>query len=1241
MFRIWDLELEKIVLNNPNLKFYTKNYERAIIAQDYFIIHNINIEIYKIDIFTPNLTFFDEIILEKEYGNIVNIYTIDSYLYLICKNINLKVNLELMIKEVFSINENCQIYYIINNSLITCINEEENNIKEYPLVIILDTQRISIFHDKFNKRYYKFNNPYIFQNKIIEFKFFFTNKNIQNNNKELFLFVLCKNGLYLIKISELKEYNKILRTISNFNNWKLISFDHNTENQFEIKTFDFYYINENELNIVMINQKGEIYFKKIKKDNDSSLRNKSKDDNLFIDNDKIEIYEEFKINLYDEYYFDLLNQNMKDKDKEKEKNTLLDISISSIKIYINLLFLNYKNKLIIINTKNKNIIHIWDNFEEEKIISFITLSSIIKQKLFFLFILSQKNLYYSLINYDDIENCIMGPEYFKKDMNNKKENLYEKEKCAYSNCQLKSSKVCSTCKKAYYCDISHQKLHWKENHKYYCYGKVDNDNLEEVDLKSTSELWYSNRKTVIIYYKSNNKSMILKGLLTATKMIEQNSKIISIFIKTKNKFNQKEKEKENIINRYTIIEDYICNYLLLTYGFILLKEKIEAWRTISNLINELEYKLDFYKLIENLILNLTSSNNAELEKKLINFVKLFTTIGKIYYVLGEVEYLHKFMINFVSIIEKFASNKNIILAKTYFFLGNLYIELDKLSFSIKLYLEALKLLKEDDINLRISLNFNLGLIYFVIDDFNNSKEKFLTALNLKEEAKKETISEVTGNIYEILGEVHLEYKKYDLALGYLYKSIEIYTKINKDNYINDGEDNNYRNIFKIKIMIDYINQILGENTEAFRNGNFKITKFHKFNDNLNNDNLNGFSTRLSNYNSLLYNSQELLDMVLLFPSKNRFSKKNEEIYRSNKEFNQITEERKDEVEKFFSFIRKLNDKQIELLNNAQNINYNNPIYFSPEFKNELNNIQKIELANFGLVNLTKFNILKNPDGLIKEDNLNYDLLYPSDESNNISSLKNYFVSNKLINNWNNSSESISPFIKNFNLNNSNMNSNKKIITNINIKVKSNNNNLSNEEEYHSNNLHSNKIKNNTLIHKLNDKKVIKQISEEDESNYNNHISNNKYSNTSKTSNNTKAKRKLKDNKKKISAKDFSLEGFKNILLDHFDEMKIKDESMKNYINDIQLFKICRVLKDEELDYIINNPQVYFDYIENQNQIESIQDLESEDNKYIDITNNLKENTNDLYSNNNKRLNNEFEKVLSEDNENSLNDSKSY
>ena len=111
----------------------------------------------------------------------------------------------------------------------------------------------------------------------------------------------------------------------------------------------------------------------------------------------------------------------------------------------------------------------------------------------------------------------------------------------------------------------------------------------------------------------------------------------------------------------------------------------------------------------------------------------------------------------------------------------------------------------------------------------------------------------------------------------------------------------------------------------------------------------------------------------------------------------------DELEKFFLFMSTLNPTEIKVLNETQldssKTITDQPIFFSNEFKNYLKPNQRLDICNLRIMSLRRNKILKDPMGRIEMENLNYDALYSKNSQNTLTDIKNYFITHKIIKNW--------------------------------------------------------------------------------------------------------------------------------------------------------------------------------------------------------------------------------------------------
>ncbi len=964
-----------------------------------------------------------------------------------------------------------------------------------------------------------------------------------------------------------------------------------------------------------------------------------------------------------------------------------------------LVYVLFSKKVLLYNLERKMIINIW-NIPTETIKEIYFVNSLIRINYYFIAIVTNRNLWYTIIdvNIEDFSyNKSFGPDFFTKGL---KIN-YSDKFCVV--CKEPTKKRCSSCKEAFYCSQEHQEKDWHEKHKYYCLG-ISNEEVENVDIIHVPKTWYSKRKGVVLHFKSCNAKNIKKGILMCCGILRQNRKLLNMVMKSIPTLFKNNPFKSNSFittfsNYFNIIEDYTANNFLWAYGNILINDKQEALTIINKFYKELEEKIEFKKLLDITLegikfysskLEGSKNNIACLEEIFIRFMKLVTTLGKMFHYLGEFEFFITYIIEYTEKMERFCYiiNSTLLISKTYYYLGNLFVELDKLNYSIILFNEAINELSKyqetkselAEIDLMIALNFNLGLIYFVTDQFKNSIMRLEKALKLSKEVKGEVISDVTANIYEVLGEIHLEYKNYSDALVNLNTSLEIKYIIIQNCPLK--KSTHEKSITKMLIMIDFINQMLIRDEEEEKT-NVKLKRKQQTNEMANKLGLNLLkktATNILKSNNKMKkltnnNNQDLFDYVAgiqthgkihglggldtvsqpitsTLPNQltNFFGKTSTELnknlafknttttnnlnitsninnthynntnnnpndrtsnnYQHNKTVKNVenikkknindikkiranfNQESRDEIERFFIFISKLNQKQIDLLNLGQtHMNYNIPITFSPDFKNELTNHQKLELANFNIILLNRSNLLKNPTGKFEESNLQYDVLYHDDYKNNITSIKNFFVTSKILKNWestvvqnNNQTNNIQGVIKKqsiFGLNpikiqdpNENMilDNRKSMINVVNSKYDKKSSVVV-SSEMHLNNLEVKKELNNqnTLVDNLTPRSNISDPKKS------------KYLPSTLIRKGTKGH--------------FNFDDFKNIVLGYIEANSYATDSVFSKINDAVLFKLSKTLTRDELDYLMKEPQLFYEFLDNQEILSSDEsEVEVEDNK---------------------------------------------
>jgi tetratricopeptide (TPR) repeat protein len=345
---------------------------------------------------------------------------------------------------------------------------------------------------------------------------------------------------------------------------------------------------------------------------------------------------------------------------------------------------------------------------------------------------------------------------------------------------------------------------------------------------------------------------------------------------------------------------------------------------------------------------------------------------------SELSAYENYVIHYIEKIEKLylaSPHGCLVLANAYLLMANLYVELDNLGKAITLYNECLNIAGDPKYNndvasINISALYNLGIVYYITDQYSNSKQKLENALKIKNDLLNEENSEKTAVIYETLGEIEIEYKNFQSAFSYLHKSIDIRSKLK----LHDK-----KSMMKINILLDYIYQNLEKEHEI--RSNRKKSSSHSVS------------------NKLFTKDEREFDDLMTFIKSGNDEKNDCNRSKMKKVFNDLDIE---ELEKFFLFMTKLSTSQVNVLNNTQpntEKKFNMPIYFSSDFKNSLNHHQRLEVCNLKVMSLRRNQILKNPMGRIEVENLNYDALHSKTTQNNLSSIKNYFVVNKILKNW--------------------------------------------------------------------------------------------------------------------------------------------------------------------------------------------------------------------------------------------------
>ena len=130
-------------------------------------------------------------------------------------------------------------------------------------------------------------------------------------------------------------------------------------------------------------------------------------------------------------------------------------------------------------------------------------------------------------------------------------------------------------------------------------------------------------------------------------------------------------------------------------------------------------------------------------------------------------------------------------------------------------------------------------------------------------------------------------------------------------------------------------------------------------------------------NYKLLNDFDRRKIMILLEKVGNKSKNNstERIYKDSNEFKSNKNTTQKDIEKFFLFLCNLSDYQLRILNETQPKNSilrnNMPIIFTNQFKDLLMNSQRINLTFLETMGLSRYLILKNQNGDICSDNLDY------------------------------------------------------------------------------------------------------------------------------------------------------------------------------------------------------------------------------------------------------------------------------
>jgi len=474
-------------------------------------------------------------------------------------------------------------------------------------------------------------------------------------------------------------------------------------------------------------------------------------------------------------------------------------------------------------------------------------------------------------------------------------------------------------------------------------------------------------------------------------------------------------------NSFHFYLDYFYNYLLLFNLLLSSNNMNDAYSTLYHLCKEMKKSFNIEKYIYNKIY----SQNDKYHMDILYFIKFCSSLLQCTLKLGK-NYLYEiYLLKYIDIIESISEN-NMLLPFLYYYVANLLVELDYLKYSIYAYDLSFKYLNDYIRKLRlmkmgISILYNKGLIYYV------SGKDIKDCVNILTECKKMKLKEIEeNNINNIKNNNILAYRKGPrLSINKNVNNekdnqlLTIYFTLFEIDYNNKNSEkiSDYINFImtnksiltqfekeKFNYILDLINKRLNYNnnnndTEINNKSilsksitkSFSKSYNNNINNNLNYTNYNNNNFYTSNNSSNINNN--IINLNITSDNNTSLNKNQEEFidYCLIKTVNKPEKIKVDplELQKFFLFLTKLNQYQIELLNKEQpdckDIKKfgSMPIYFSNNFKMSLNLEQMNLLKSIKILCLRRKIILKKLTEPISLENLDLQLIYESKNENNI------------------------------------------------------------------------------------------------------------------------------------------------------------------------------------------------------------------------------------------------------------------
>ncbi len=568
-----------------------------------------------------------------------------------------------------------------------------------------------------------------------------------------------------------------------------------------------------------------------------------------------------------------------------------------------------------------------------------------------------------------------------KSPENKDKNEQPLQEINIPKCEVCSNNAkyrCSLCHKFFICEQGEHTNQW-DKHKKTCPMLPKTKKIEHyTNLIKYQPLWNEQRRIIIEHLRKKEFSeaieknyILIQDNYNLLNQYEKELKILPF-----HDIQAIENNKKDLLDSYLYYEDYFCNFLLLIHSFSLFKSKDEVWRLLNRLIKEMEANnftnVTNFLVDEHVMKNDNKNDdqgdnysNIKIEETFkdiyLRILKILVTIAKYGNTLGEFSFYEKYLLDYVQKILEVYSKDEYINYNTYLLLGNLYVEYGFLQKGHFLYDTIIEnnnnLSNKERLNdVVLCANYNSGLVNFVIDKYEMAKQRFETALKIKKEFLKEKNDLQISQIYETISEIDIEYKNYSSALINLQKAIE------------SRELSNTCDVeFKLR-------------SEELRNYIIQNSTDNKGDLNSNVQFRRGENSEESEHEKLV------LDLIQDTPINIDHSPDIQEL------------------EKFFLFMTKLSIEQIDKLNEDQpkddfEKNKRFPIVFSKNFKNSLQDSQRLALCDLKLTSLTRVNVLKNYTKKISIRNLNYNALNLVPPENNLNSIRNSYVTKTILHNW--------------------------------------------------------------------------------------------------------------------------------------------------------------------------------------------------------------------------------------------------